>query len=80
MTLYMRDRENREEGRREGREEGRREGRREGRQEGRQEGIELGILLSAKKLLEKGMDIDVVSEMLEINREELEKQLKEEQK
>ena len=58
--------EGREEGRKAGREEGREEGRKEGREEGRKEGRKEGRMEArlevAKKLLEAGIDIDVIIE------------------
>ena len=60
------------------REEGFAEGKLEGIEEGREEGREEGLFIAAKKMIEKGMSIDIVAESLEIPKEAIEKYLKEE--
>ena len=57
--------------------EGKLEGRQEGRQEGKLEGRQEGILLSAKKLVRNGMDMDLVCRMLELSEEAADKLKKE---
>ena len=58
-------REGRAEGRAEGKAEGRAEGRKEGRKEGREEGLAAGrkegLEIAAKKMLQSGIDINVIS-------------------
>ncbi len=67
--------EGRIEGRQEGRIEGRQEGRIEGRQEGRIEGKQEGRIEEkssvAKKLLLKGMEIDIIQEIKGLSTEEI---------
>lgn len=49
------------EGRAEGRAEGRKEGRKEGREEGLAAGRKEGLEIAAKKMLQSGIDINVIS-------------------
>ncbi len=65
-----------EEGREKGLKEGRKEGLKEGRKEGRKEGKEEVI----KKMLKANMPIEQISELTEINREEIEKIMEETEK
>ena len=51
----------------EGHEEGRKEGLEEGRKEGRKEGLEEGKMSIAKKLFQKGMSLQEVAEMTELD-------------
>ena len=46
-----------------GREEGREEGRKEGKEEGRAEGVKQNSFDIAKRMLEKGIDIETISEL-----------------
>ena len=69
MTLLMREQEKFEEGRQEGRQEGIQEGRQEGREEER--------IKIAKKMLQKGNDVETIIEMTELSREKVESLLKE---
>ncbi len=65
------------EGRQLGREEGREEGRQEGKEEGRQEGIEIGAsqksLEIAKRLKQKGVAVEVITETTGLTRQQIEK-------
>ena len=63
--------EGREEGRVEGRKEGREEGRKEGIKEGRAEGVKQNSCDIAKRMLEKGIDIETISELTGLTAEEV---------
>ena len=52
-----------EEGLKVGREEGHKEGKEEGRKEGREEGVKQNSFDIAKRMLEKGIDIETISEL-----------------
>jgi predicted transposase/invertase (TIGR01784 family) len=62
----------REEGRAEGRAEGRKEGHTAGRKEGREEGITAGIIKTANRMLQKGFDVSMVSEITGLTVQEVE--------
>ncbi len=64
-----------EEGRAEGRAEGREEGRAEGREEGIEAGRAEGIAMVAKTMYAKGMDIETIASMTDMDKNELEKLL-----
>ena len=51
--------------------EGREEGREEGRQEGREEGLAEGTSKVAKAMLEKGIDIKIISECTGLSEEDI---------
>jgi predicted transposase/invertase (TIGR01784 family) len=61
----------------EGRQAGREEGREEGREQGRQEGIEIGAsqksLEIAKRLKQKGVAVEVITETTGLTRQQIEK-------
>ena len=65
----------REEGRKEGKEEGLKEGHKEGKEEGIKEGSEKGAKQKsfdiAKRMLEKGIDIETISELTGLTAEEV---------
>ena len=61
----------RETGREEGLEEGREEGRKEGKEEGRAEGVKQNSFDIAKRMLEKGIDIETISELTGLTAEEV---------
>ena len=71
--------EGREEGHKEGKEEGLKEGRKEGRKEGKEEGIKEGREEGAKRnscdiakrMLEKGIDVETISELTGLTEEEI---------
>ena len=71
--------EGREEGHKEGKEEGLKEGRKEGRKEGKEEGIKEGreegakqkSFDIAKRMLEKGIDIETISELTGLTEKEI---------
>ena len=67
----------RESGREEGREEGHKEGKEEGIKEGRAEGAKQNSCDIAKRMLEKGIDIETISELTGLTAEEVSR-LKEE--
>ena len=54
-----------------GREEGREEGLKEGRAEGREEGAKQNSFDIAKRMLEKGIDIETISELTDLTAEEV---------
>ena len=54
-----------------GREEGREEGRKEGKEEGRAEGVKQNRFDIAKRMLEKGIDIETISELTGLTAEEV---------
>ena len=60
-----------------GREEGREEGRKEGKEEGREEGAKQKSFDIAQRMLEKGIDIETISELTGLTAEEVSR-LKEE--
>ena len=60
-----------EEGLKEGREEGRKEGKEEGLKEGREEGAKQKSFDIAKRMLEKGLDIETISELTGLTAEEV---------
>ena len=69
----------REEGREEGKEEGRKEGRKEGKEEGKEEGIKEGreegakqkSFDIAKRMLEKGIETETISELTGLTEKEI---------
>ena len=61
----------RETGREEGRAEGREEGRKEGHAEGREEGAKQNSFDIAKRMLEKGIDIETISELTFLTEKEI---------
>ena len=61
----------REEGREEGRKEGKEEGREEGKEEGREEGAKQKSFDIAQRMLEKGIDIETISELTGLTAEEV---------
>ena len=61
----------REEGREEGRKEGKEEGKEEGLKEGRAEGVKQNSFDIAKRMLEKGIDIETISELTGLTAEEV---------
>ena len=67
--------EGREEGHKEGKEEGLKEGRKEGKEEGIKEGREEGAKRNscdiAKRMLEKGIDVETISELTGLTEEEI---------
>ena len=69
--------EGREEGRKEGKEEGLKEGHKEGKEEGIKEGREEGAKQNscdiAKRMLEKGIDIETISELTGLTEKEISK-------
>ena len=67
----------RESGREEGREEGHKEGKEEGIKEGRAEGAKQKSCDIAERMLEKGIDIETISELTGLTAEEVSR-LKEE--
>ena len=67
----------RETGREEGREEGHKVGKEEGLKEGREEGAKQKSFDIAKRMLEKGIDIETISELTGLTAEEVSR-LKEE--
>lgn len=64
--------EGREEGRQDGIKEGREEGIKEGIKEGRKEGRENAQVETAKKMKEKGLDIDLIIEITGLSKERIE--------
>ncbi len=56
-----------------GREEGREEGRKEGKEEGRAEGAKRNSCDIAKRMLEKGIDIETISELTGLTEKEISK-------
>ena len=67
----------RESGREEGREEGHKVGKEEGLKEGREKGAKQNSCDIAKRMLEKGIDIETISELTGLTAEEVSR-LKEE--
>ena len=67
----------RESGREEGREEGLKEGHKKGHAEGREEGVKQNSFDIAKRMLEKGIDIETISELTCLTEEDVSR-LKEE--
>ncbi len=67
----------RESGREEGREEGHKEGKEEGRKEGREEGAKQKSFDIAQRMLEKGIDIETISELTGLTEEEVSRLKKE---
>ncbi len=65
--------EGREEGHKEGKEEGRKEGKEEGIKEGREEGAKQNSFDIAKRMLEKGIDIETISELTGLTEKEISK-------
>ena len=63
--------EGREEGHKEGKEEGRKEGKEEGIKEGREEGAKQKSCDIAKRMLEKGIDIETISELTGLTEKEI---------
>ena len=63
--------EGREEGHKEGKEEGRKEGKEEGIKEGREEGAKQKSFDIAKRMLEKGIDIETISELTGLTEKEI---------
>ena len=63
--------EGREEGHKEGKEEGLKEGKEEGIKEGRAEGAKQKSFDIAKRMLEKGIDIETISELTGLTAEEV---------
>ena len=67
--------EGREEGRKEGKEEGLKEGHKEGKEEGIKEGREEGAKRNscdiAKRMLEKGIDVETISELTGLTEKEI---------
>ena len=59
------------EGRKEGKEEGLKEGKEEGIKEGRAEGAKRNSCDIAKRMLEKGIDIETISELTGLTAEEV---------
>ena len=60
-----------EEGLKEGREEGHKEGKEEGIKEGREEGAKQKSFDIAKRMLEKGIDIETISELTGLTEKEI---------
>ena len=60
-----------EEGRKEGKEEGLKEGKEEGIKEGREEGAKRNSCDIAKRMLEKGIDVETISELTGLTEEEV---------
>ena len=63
----------REEGKEEGLKEGRKEGKEEGIKEGREEGAKQNSCDIAKRMLEKGIDIETISELTGLTEKEISK-------
>ena len=63
----------REEGHKVGKEEGREEGHKEGKEEGRKEGAKQKSFDIAKRMLEKGIDIEIISELTGLTEKEISK-------
>ena len=63
--------EGREEGHKEGKEEGLKEGKEEGLKEGREEGAKRNSCDIAKRMLEKGIDIETISELTGLTEKEI---------
>ena len=63
--------EGREEGHKEGKEEGLKEGKEEGIKEGREEGAKQKSFDIAKRMLEKGIDIETISELTCLTEKEI---------
>ena len=63
--------EGREEGHKEGKEEGLKEGKEEGIKEGREEGAQQKSFDIAKRMLEKGIDIETISELTGLTEKEI---------
>ena len=63
--------EGREEGHKEGKEEGRKEGKEEGIKEGREEGAKQKSFDIAKRMLEKGIAIETISELTGLTEKEI---------
>ena len=61
----------REEGHKVGKEEGLKEGKEEGKEEGRAEGAKKNSFDIAKRMLEKGIDIETISELTGLTAEEV---------
>ena len=61
------------EGRKEGKEEGLKEGKEEGIKEGRAEGVKQNSFDIAKRMLEKGIDIETISELTGLTEKEISK-------
>ena len=61
----------REEGHKVGKEEGLKEGKEEGRKEGREEGAKQKSFDIAKRMLEKGIDIETISELTGLTEKEI---------
>ena len=61
----------REEGHKVGKEEGLKEGREEGHKEGREEGAKQKSFDIAKRMLEKGIDIETISELTGLTEKEI---------
>ena len=59
------------EGRKEGKEEGRKEGKEEGIKEGREEGAKRNSCDIAKRMLEKGIDVETISELTGLTEKEI---------
>ena len=59
------------EGRKEGKEEGRKEGKEEGIKEGREEGAKQKSFDIAKRMLEKGIDVETISELTGLTEKEI---------
>ena len=60
-----------EEGRKEGKEEGLKEGKEEGIKEGREEGAKQKSFDISKRMLEKGIDIETISELIGLTEKEI---------
>ena len=65
--------EGREEGHKVGKEEGLKEGKEEGIKEGREEGAKRNSCDIAKRMLEKGIDIETISELTGLTEKEISK-------
>ena len=63
----------RETGREEGREEGHKVGKEEGLKEGREEGAKQKSFDIAKRMLEKGIDVETISELTGLTEKEISK-------
>ena len=63
----------RETGREEGREEGHKVGKEEGLKEGREEGAKQNSCDIAKRMLEKGIDVETISELTGLTEKEISK-------
>ena len=61
----------RETGREEGREEGHKVGKEEGRKEGREEGAKQKSFDIARRMLQKGIDIETISELTGLTEKEI---------